>query len=232
MLAAESTLTIDVACAGCGYDLRGLSPQGRCPECGGSIAESLAAAVAERAGAAGGTAAPLNPWWRREIKLAVVAALVAAVLPIGLLIALGGEIRLDRVARRWVLGFAAAGWVLQWYAALKLTTAEPGMGRSRWQAGNAWVLHFSATSYLLVPLIWGLLPRFDPHPLVVVALTAARWCVLPASVTFLLHVRFLFRRLAVPTGAPKQGCWPSCWRRPFSRISASPALVAGRAHWS
>lgn len=206
MLAAESTLTIDVPCAGCRYDLRGLSAQGRCPECGGSIADSLAAAVAERTGAAGRTAAPLNPWWRREIKLAVVAALVAPVLSMGPLIASGGELRLDRVARGWVLGFAAAGWVLQWYAALKLTTAEPSMLRSRWQTVNARVLRSSATLYLLVPFIWGLfLPRFDPHPLAVAAATVARWCVLPASVAFLLQVRFLFRRLAVPAAAAQAG---------------------------
>ena len=35
------TIEQDVPCAGCGYDLRGLSPEGNCPECGFGIAKSV-----------------------------------------------------------------------------------------------------------------------------------------------------------------------------------------------
>jgi hypothetical protein len=35
----------DLSCADCGYNLRGLAPSSRCPECGGAIAASLQAAV-------------------------------------------------------------------------------------------------------------------------------------------------------------------------------------------
>ncbi len=34
-------LTADLPCAHCGYNLRGLPPEGKCPECGTAIAESL-----------------------------------------------------------------------------------------------------------------------------------------------------------------------------------------------
>ncbi len=36
----STALTQDVLCIGCGYNLRGLEPAGRCPECGLSIADS------------------------------------------------------------------------------------------------------------------------------------------------------------------------------------------------
>jgi hypothetical protein len=39
--AANSTLDKDVACVACGYNLRGLRPDGRCPECGRAVADSL-----------------------------------------------------------------------------------------------------------------------------------------------------------------------------------------------
>jgi hypothetical protein len=38
---AAQALDHDVRCHACGYNLRGLSSQGRCPECGAGVAESL-----------------------------------------------------------------------------------------------------------------------------------------------------------------------------------------------
>jgi hypothetical protein len=40
-LDAAGAIAVDVPCRRCGYNLRGLSPAGRCPECGQSIADSL-----------------------------------------------------------------------------------------------------------------------------------------------------------------------------------------------
>lgn len=40
MAADDQTLDVDVHCHQCGYNLRGLSEPGRCPECGTPIAES------------------------------------------------------------------------------------------------------------------------------------------------------------------------------------------------
>ena len=38
----EKTISSDVSCSQCGYNLRGLSSSHKCPECGNEIAESLA----------------------------------------------------------------------------------------------------------------------------------------------------------------------------------------------
>lgn len=37
----DRSIEHDVTCLGCGYNLRGLRPAGRCPECGGSVEVSL-----------------------------------------------------------------------------------------------------------------------------------------------------------------------------------------------
>lgn len=38
---AASPITVDILCIHCGYNLRGLTSDGRCPECGGAIADSM-----------------------------------------------------------------------------------------------------------------------------------------------------------------------------------------------
>src|SRR5436190_11050691 len=38
---SPAVITLDVPCVGCRYDLRGLRADGRCPECGMEIAQSL-----------------------------------------------------------------------------------------------------------------------------------------------------------------------------------------------
>lgn len=44
---AEILLTTDVRCAACGYNLRGLDPGGRCPECGTRVDRSVASPLIE-----------------------------------------------------------------------------------------------------------------------------------------------------------------------------------------
>ena len=58
LLDAGGALAIDVACRSCGYNLRGLRPGDRCPECGASIDQSL---VADRLQFA-------NPAWLRAVS--------------------------------------------------------------------------------------------------------------------------------------------------------------------
>ncbi|HLL89657.1 MAG TPA: hypothetical protein VK324_10155 [Tepidisphaeraceae bacterium] len=42
LTATPDAIDRELPCAGCGYDLRGLSPGGHCPECGGPVARALA----------------------------------------------------------------------------------------------------------------------------------------------------------------------------------------------
>jgi len=48
---ADGRLAGDMACVQCGYNLRGLEPQGRCPECGSPVGESLRQDLLRFAGA-------------------------------------------------------------------------------------------------------------------------------------------------------------------------------------
>jgi hypothetical protein len=65
----SDTIEDDVKCVSCGYNLRGLSPQGRCPECGSGIAQSIKAecvpavpSVCDRLLRAGLIAGALSAW--------------------------------------------------------------------------------------------------------------------------------------------------------------------------
>ncbi len=89
---AEILESHDVACARCGYNLRGLDPRGRCPECGTRVDRSVAPPLLER----------VDPRWvRRTARGAVlvgvglgvwvgaVCALAAGALGIAVLLWLG-----------------------------------------------------------------------------------------------------------------------------------------------
>jgi hypothetical protein len=77
-------LTIDVRCAACGHNLRGLSPEGNCPECGWAVVKSLrgnrlCASSAHWVGtlrSGAGLMAAVYPWF--WLPLAWPLALVAA----------------------------------------------------------------------------------------------------------------------------------------------------------
>jgi hypothetical protein len=99
----------DVSCTGCGYNLRGLSPDGRCPECNVEVGESLKAVV-ER----------LSPQWTAELARAraFAAGAILACTILGTLFALRAAF--DDPQRPWwsagalagagVLCMAWAGW--------------------------------------------------------------------------------------------------------------------------
>lgn len=62
----------DLSCSTCGYNLRGLSPAGRCPECGSVIPPSVETAVSR-----------LSPQWAAEntlVRLQVIGGIAACVL--------------------------------------------------------------------------------------------------------------------------------------------------------
>lgn len=203
MAPADPTLFSDIPCAFCGYDLRGLPPAGQCPECGGSIADSLAQVVVERARIGDGLQPSIDPRWRQTLLYAVGAALLAALIPISCItIALLVRPR-EAGGRVWVIVCMAVGWVLQWYAAFKLSEPEPDPGPSRWRVLNRRVLRISATVYAVVPVAWIGLERWQGDPPAGAVVKAAYWCVIPACVSFFFQVGLVFRHLAL---RPAAGC--------------------------
>jgi hypothetical protein len=103
----------DLSCAACGYNLRGLRRDGRCPECGGSIARSIEEA-------------------QRGVSLADLRA--ARRVCHCLLIACGGAIvvSLTGFSRPWlIVGLPVVGEVIAWVAGLaSLWFAAPLLGRT------------------------------------------------------------------------------------------------------
>lgn len=70
-------------CDRCGYDLRGHGPDGRCPECGGSVAESRLLAAIPRRPVWGDS----DPRWRRRM---LAGAWILVLVPLGAVIASSG----------------------------------------------------------------------------------------------------------------------------------------------
>ena len=62
----------DVRCAACGYNLRGLAPDGNCPECGAEVPPSIAAHLAAREA----VARPLGLARRRSLWMLVLGCLL------------------------------------------------------------------------------------------------------------------------------------------------------------
>src|SRR5437763_2552116 len=78
MLVIDDTLAsidADIPCRLCGYDLRGLRRDGRCPECGDAVTLSIAAASASTR-----RLTLCDPVWLRSLIAGCVAMVVATCL--------------------------------------------------------------------------------------------------------------------------------------------------------
>jgi hypothetical protein len=150
---AVGPLAEDVACIGCGYNLRGLASTGRCPECGRPAQGSVALHRARRK-----APPPPDPRWARQVAEGAGLSLLAFVLFAVLCLAPQQWFYLpyryaparDTPGRTTLLCVAAAAWVLAWYAAWKLT-ARPPAGEAPRLRRRARVARWALTAYAVVP---------------------------------------------------------------------------------
>lgn len=138
-----TALSGDLPCVSCGYNLRGLSIRGACPECGTAVKATILAAVDPRAE----ELAPVR--WPRLIGWGVVAWAGGA---LGACLAIWA-LRLDQLAgpvlSRWVdLGLVAVGLIgVSGLASLAIVRPHGGLG-----LGAIWRAVFGVVWY--APIIW------------------------------------------------------------------------------
>jgi hypothetical protein len=73
--AGRGSIAANIPCLRCGYNLRGLDPQGRCPECGDAVGPSVEAHRAITPGAL-----PLDAAWARRTRAGAILLLVSGLL--------------------------------------------------------------------------------------------------------------------------------------------------------
>jgi hypothetical protein len=185
----------DVPCAGCGYNLRGLRPTGRCPECGCLVQVSI---LRHRARP---PRRPPDPRWAREIVEGAAASLVAfgllvviSVVPNGWTITPWSRLPVSKTPERIVLlCMCSLAWVAAWWSAWKLSRLPPAGERMRvltrlWLA--RWPLSVYGLLPLLIPLSWD-----GADASVGVLILVMLLCGVIGGAALLLTVAALFRRI-------------------------------------
>lgn len=155
--ADRAVIADDLPCTGCGYNLRGLSQDGRCPECALPVADTLAAERLRQA-----RTGPPDPRWARQIREGAWLGLGTFVLLLGALLAPDAWYHLpyrnaplrETPGRIVFLGVACAWWVLAWASAWKLTMREQLPGHPPPRALVATAARWLVTAYALTPFVW------------------------------------------------------------------------------
>jgi hypothetical protein len=111
----------DIPCSRCGYNLRALESHGLCPECGGSIAQSIEVDGYRR------SVAP-RPFTDRRVVLELLEGAIFAIAALLTAVAIVFmPIWAFELKTRWraiMLGVMVSQFVLAWFAAWKLSAAE------------------------------------------------------------------------------------------------------------
>ena len=153
--AARAAVEDDVPCVACGYNLRGLAPFGRCPECGGSIHPSVI-----RHRKRGQPLPPPDSRWARQVAEGAVLSVIAFAGVVTLCLApeqwFHIPYRYAPVAqtpgRATLLAIGASAWVLAWYSAWKLTRRAPAGEPVQLRRRVRWA-RWPLTLYLACPFL-------------------------------------------------------------------------------
>jgi hypothetical protein len=126
-LSSPAFLDHDVACATCGYNLRTLRVDGRCPECGAGVEPSvwIFRRKQERRPQTPELLSAADPRWVRQIHFGAAISLLVFLLMLTMSFAPSWAYQWRSAPRRVMLGIACATWVLSCYSAWKLAVPEP-----------------------------------------------------------------------------------------------------------
>ncbi len=136
----------DVACASCGYNLRGLAPDGRCPECGAPIANSLR----------GNTLSSCDPRWLGRLRLGADLIRVGMIVSVGLVLAVVITSGMPPL-RTWILlafqviatGLMIAGTWLLTLPEIREDSKSPG-AKARWRCRGMLFAVLALDVYLII----------------------------------------------------------------------------------
>jgi hypothetical protein len=114
---SQGAIAIDLTCLQCGYNLRGLDPTGRCPECGADITLSTRGDLLRFA----------NPDWLRRVKLGADLMLATILLSLALGFGVGCLTAMlpSVTARILAVLVALASGICRLTAVYLITTQEP-----------------------------------------------------------------------------------------------------------
>lgn len=174
------TICDDVPCVECGYDLRSLTVDSRCPECGRDVAGSVAAYEDGRAASRDLLCSADVRWVRSVIHgmfwmtLAVVIGITALFLPLDLFLARDRKIS---------AALSATYWVLSWFGVWEISRREPGNAPFK----QAVALRVCMLTYAAVPFVAQQLPKF--------LVVGCVLMIVPTSVLFYEVVRGLALRM-------------------------------------
>ncbi len=182
--ASNETITVDVQCIRCGYNLRGLTPEKVCPECGTPVGRSVHGNLLRYA----------DPHWLGKLRLG--AALMLWNILVGILLFFGAGALMtwgfppiiDTVAS----SIAAA---LAWWAIFLVTAQEPRISRTEDTVTLRRFVRFFATANFMGFLVAGFGPYLGGGVVVLIAGVILQLANIIASFGQFVYFRRFARRM-------------------------------------